>query len=289
MYEGFNFDIAPTLIEAVNTGKPEAFMTALKYGILRKRKQELEKQLEEEYSSKYLNEAGFYKETFVIFTNVDNKGRKTFKLEYYKPVTDIEEMEKPLVERELKEEYKKLVDEGKVAPTKELFIKINLEVAFKNISIDNLNKEDLITEGFDAFDKVTTKIADKYQQKAEELVAQKPDVTIYQQQRYEAKLELAKKYLSDKDEDAKKLLAITSNELGISVDDYAKSIVEAATKWTTSLTKFKVLIDEYRVAVKQVFKSNPEAAVNILIEANKIFDNPSIEAIDAIFKKYTGQ
>jgi len=289
MYEGLNFDIAPTLIEAINTGKPEAFMTALKYHILRKRKQKLEKQLEEEYNNKYLNEAGFYKETFVIFTDIDDKGRKIFKSEYYKPVTNIKEIEKPLAERELKEKYKKLVDEGKVAPTKELFIKINLEAAFKNINIDNLNKEDLINEGFDAFDKVTTKIADKYQQKAEEMVARKPDVTIYQQQRYEAKLELAKKYLNDKDEEAEKLLAITSNELGISVEDYARSIVEAATKWTSSLTKFKVLIDEYRVAVKQVFKSNPEAAVNILIEANKIFDNPSIEAINAIFKKYTGQ
>ena len=287
MYKGFN--VVPKLVEAVNTGKPEAFITALKYSILRKRKQELEKELDRKYADKYLNEAGFYKETFVIYTAIDAKGRKIFKPEYYKPVTNLEDMKKPLVERELKEEYKKLVDEGKVAPTKEFFIKTNLEAAFKDIDINKLSRDDLINDGFDAFDKVTTKIADMYQQKAEEMVAKKPEMTLYQQQRYEAKLDLAKKYLNDGDKEAKQLLSITSNKLGISVDDYAKGIVEAATKWTSSLTKFKVLIDEYRVAVKQVFKSNPEAAVDILIEANKVFDDPSIEVIEAIFKKYTGQ
>jgi len=287
MYKGFN--VVPKLLEAVKTGKPEAFITALKYDILRKRKEQVEKQLEEEYANKYLNEAGFYKETFVIYTGIDPKGRKIFKPEYYKPVTSIEDMKKPLIERELKEEYKKLVDEGKIAPTKEFFIKVNLEAVFKDIDINQLDKNDLVNDGFEAFDKVTTKIADMYHQKAEEVVAQKPEVTLYQQQRYEAKLDLAKKYLNDGDEEAKQLLSITSNKLGISVDDYAKGIVEAATKWTISLTKFKVLIDEYRVAVKQVFKINPEAAVNILIEASEVFNDPSIEVIEAIFEKYTGQ
>jgi len=285
MYKGFK--AAPKLIEAVKLNKPDAFLTALKYQIVSEKRDSFLKEIKEDYKSTYLNNAGFFKEKFVIYTQVDENGLKTYEYKNYKPATSSVELKLPLNKRELTDEAKALVEAGKVVPTLELFIEQELEKRMKDIDIDSLSTEDLINEGYAPFDLITTYIADLYHKKAEEAVAQKPDVTIYQQQRYNAKLELAKKYLETGDEEAKAMLSVFADKVDITVDTYANSIVESATAWTKELNKLQVLIDEYRISVKHVYKVNPMAAINILIEAHKVFDNPSIDAINAIFDKYT--
>jgi hypothetical protein len=283
-----DFKVVPKLVEAINSGKPEAFYTALKYEILRQKEEKIIKDLEQEYKSKYMNPAGFYKESYAIYTTIDNQGRKVYKLDCYKKPKSIEDIKKPLAERELKDECKKLIEAGKSIPTLELYINLTLPSRIAKLLNEDVTKEEMIEYGKEAFDKITTMIADKYHKKAEELVAQKSEVTLYQKERYNTKLSLAKKYLETGDEKAKELLSIGASKMGIDVDTYANNIVQAAEAWNSALEKYETLIDEYRVAVKSIFFKDPMAAINILIEANEVMENPSVETINNIFNKYAG-
>jgi hypothetical protein len=283
-----DFKVVPKIVEAIANGKPEAFYTALKYEILRQKEEKIIEEIKQEYKSNYMNPAGFYKENYAVYTAIDKQGRKVYELNCYKEPKTIEDIKKPLAERELKDECKKLIEAGKTIPTLELYINLTLPSRIAKFLNEDVAKEEMIEYGKEAFDKITTMIADKYHKKAEELVAQKPDVTLYQKERYNTKLSLAKRYLETGDKEAKELLSVGAVKLGIDVDTYANSIINSAKVWNTALEKYETLIDEYRIAVKSVFFKDPMAAINILVEASKVMKNPTVETINNIFKKYTG-
>ncbi len=276
-------NVVKNIDDAIKSNKPDAYLTAIKYAVLCKKANELVDKYVKEYETKLMLPGGFYNDKYAVYYDVID-GYKVFNTDCYKEPTTHEEFLTPFYKRPLKDECQKLVDEGKVIPSRDLYVKLNVELQLP--TPDEISKEDIVKFGATAFDILTTRIADHFYNLIQQIIADKPDVTQELKERYNAKLELAKAYLNNKDANAERVLSISAKILGISVEDYAKRIVEAAEKWTNLLDYYATLIDEYRIAVKTVFYKDPFAAIDILKKAKDLTTESSEEDVIAIFKEH---
>jgi len=276
-------NVVKNIDDAVKSNKPDAYLTAIKYAVVCNKAKELVQKYIEEYEKRFMSPGGFYNNRYAIYYDIIDDV-KVFDKDCYEGPKTYEDFVKPYYKRSLKPGCKKLVDEGKAIPSKDLYVRLNVEKQLPNPK--DVSSEEIIKYGADAFDILTTRIADYFYNLIQKIITEKPDVTQELKERYNAKLEMAKAYLENKDENAKRILSISAKILGISVDEYAKRIVEAGEQWTNALDYYATLIDEYRVAVKSVFYKDPIAAINILKEARNLNTTSTEEEVVAVFAKY---
>ena len=278
--------VIPDLKDAVKSGSPIAFLESLKYQIACKKVEDKIEEFRKEYNKLYKNEAGFYKEKYVICIDIKD-GVKVFDKDCYE-VRSTEDLIIPLHLRPLKEECKKLIKTGKAIPSEEFFIQQKMEELNLDKVIKNITKEELIEYGFNPFDATVTYVADLIHDKVSKMLAQKAAVTEKQEKRYQTKYQIAKRVLNGETE-AKKLLLLEAKLLGMDVKDYASIIVKMGDDWRRGIEYYETKIEAFRVAVKNAYKENPIAAVNILIEANNLKPTATDEEIAAIFAKHLGK
>lgn len=277
-------NVVSKLEDAVRASNPKAFYTALQYAVLCKKVKARKQELVEEYRKLYKNEAGFYKETYAVYTYAKS-GKKLFSDVCYKAPITSTDMLKPMEDRELTEECKALVEAGKAILTEEEYVDSKLQEEFNNVTVESIDVKDLVELGADDFDKVSTQLADEYQKAAVAKVINKPSVSLFLEQRYDIKTKLAQSYLKNKDKAAEQILSIGASKLGISVEDYAKMIVTKNKEWSNKSDELTAMIDEYRVAVKALFQKSPKDAIQALIDANEVAKDPTPEKVNEVFNK----
>ena len=105
-----------------------------------------------------------------------------------------------------------------------------------------------------------------------------------QLERYNNKFEVAKKYLSDKDDESKSKLQLEADLNGITVDSLANLIVEKGNEYLSALETLNNRIDAFRIKVKQLIQSNEFDKVDSIIEKAKEFNaNTTDEEIKSLF------
>jgi len=275
-------NVVNKLKQALENNNPKAFYTALQYEVLCKKVKLRKKEIENEYADKYMNAAGFYNEKFAVYTLTEN-GKKLFKPECYMPIKTITEMELPLEDRELTDECKELIKNNKDIPSMETYVNNKLQEEFKDITVEDVSAEELIGLGESSFDIITTKLADEYQKAAVGNIINKKQISLFLEQRYDIKTNLAKAYLKNKDPKIGNILNIGASKLGITIEDYAKMIVSKNDEWSKKTGTMAAMIDEYRVAVKALFLKSPKEAIEALLEANKVAKNPTPEKVNEVF------
>jgi len=106
-----------------------------------------------------------------------------------------------------------------------------------------------------------------------------------QLERYNNKFEVAKKYLSDKDDESKSKLQLEADLNGITVDSLANLIVEKGNEYLSALETLNNRIDAFRIKVKQLIQSNEFDKVDSIIEKAKEFNaNTTDEEIKGLFE-----
>ena len=104
-----------------------------------------------------------------------------------------------------------------------------------------------------------------------------------QLERYNNKFEVAKKYLSDKDDESKSKLQLEADLNGITVDSLANLIVEKGNEYLSALETLNNRIDAFRIKVKQLIQSNEFDKVDSIIEKAKEFNaNTTDEEIKSL-------
>ena len=104
-----------------------------------------------------------------------------------------------------------------------------------------------------------------------------------QLERYNNKFEVAKKYLSDKDDESKSKLQLEADLKGVTVDSLANLIVEKGNEYLSALETLNNRIDAFRIKVKQLIQSNEFDKVDSIIEKAKEFNaNTTDEEIKSL-------